>query len=325
MKCKFIEKSLVFMLLFMLYSPLKAQEWLTNIKNPRMPYTFQYSSQTLKESDAETYSDKIEMEKVSGKVILPISISMDQKHSLSADFNQTQIDQINKNTTSPIPEKLTEEKYGYQFINHKDDRRYYGANFMVGSASDKPFHNWSVTEVSLTTFYYYEQTPMSSWTFLINYSNQRSFLPHVPLPGVTYMYNNQEGFTLIAGIPVFGFVWRFADDWMFNYFSLIPWSHQAKLTYFVSRPFQIYLEYKIAPETFKLVDYTDNEDRVIMEDQKAILGTVVPIAKVLSLDIHGGYSFGRKIYQAKRPGSSEDWLEEIEDQAFFNAQMGIRF
>ena len=312
-----------FLLVFPQYSA--AQEWIQNIKNPRMPFTLQYSSQNIRASDAKNYSDELEMEKASAKAVLPISKSLDNKQSLSFDFNETKIEQINESPSTPIPDKLTEMKFGHQFILKENEREYYGMNTQIGSSSDEPFFDWSVTEVSVTPFYYYDKTPYSSWVFMLNYSNQRSFLPHVPLPGFIYMYNNQEGFSLFAGVPVVGFFYSVTDKLLINYSSLIPWMHQFKVTYFIFGPVQLYSEFKMAPEIFKLVDSVDNEDRVILEDKRVTLGTKFPILPGLSLDIHGGYSYDREIYQAKRPGSGTDWLEEIDDQKFFNIQLGARF
>ncbi|MES2769644.1 MAG: hypothetical protein V4596_10920 [Bdellovibrionota bacterium] len=326
MKCKFIENSLFFTLAFIFLSPnLGAQEWIQNIKNPKLPYIIQYSTQSLSSSEAERFSDKIEMDRASAKVVVPFSKSEEFKQSFSFDFNQTKIEQINESPTSPVPDKLTEEKFGYQFISKINDQKYYGMNTEIGSSSDEPFHNWSVTEVSLTPFYYYDKTPRSSWVFMLNYSNQRAILPHIPLPGFIYIRNNQKGFTLFAGIPVFGFFYKISDSLMMNYFTLLPWMHQFKVTYFVKYPIQIYAEFKMAPELFKSIDYVDNEDRIILRDQRAVLGTQFPVVDNLTLDIHGGVSFNREIYQAEDPSKSKDWLEEIEDQTFFNAELGIKF
>jgi hypothetical protein len=73
------------------------------------------------------------------------------------------------------------------------------------------------------------------------------------------------------------------------------------------------------------VNYVQNEDRVILEDQKIILGSKFPLTESLGLDLYGGYSFNRKIYQAKRPGSQKDWREEMANQSFFNIQLMVKF
>lgn len=325
MKCKFIEKSLIFMLMFMPLAPAKAQEWIQNLRNPNMPFILQYSGQSLSASKADNYSDEIDMEKTSAKIVAPLTRSPEFKQSLSFDFHQTQIEQINAVPGNPVPDQLTEIKFGHQFIMKKEEGRHYGMNTQIGSASDEPFHNWSVTSVELTPFYFYDQTSASSWMFLINYSNQRSFLPHIPLPGVMYIYNNQAGMTLFGGIPVFGITYSFTPKVMVSYFTLLPWMHHLKFTYFIDGPsLQLYTEYKIAPEMYKPINYVENEDRVILEDHKAILGIKFPLTEGLSMDVHGGYSLNRKIYQAERPGAHKDWQEHIQDQAFFNAQLGIR-
>lgn len=291
-----------------------------------MPFQLYYSGQGLSSSKAENYSDEVELQSTAGKLSIPVSKDPDFKQALSVDYSDVQIEQINADADSPLPENLTEIKTGHQFISTLDDQRRWGVNTQVGSASDEPFHNWSVTEVSVTAFYSKDTTETNNWVYLLNYSNQRSFLPHIPLPGFMYIYNNKKGLMLLAGVPVVGFNYRATPKFMITLFSVIPWTHNFKLTYFLSgRETQLYTEYKISPESYKLIDYEDSEDRVIMDDHKAIAGIKFPLFGNLSMDVHGGYSMNRKIYQAERPGASTDWEEHLEDQAFFNAQFGIVF
>lgn len=326
MKCKFIEKSLIFTLFFLAVSPLKAQEWILNLKNPEMPFQFYYGGQGLSSAKAEKYSDEVELETSSAKLSAPISKDKDFKQALSLDYSDVNIRQINADANSPLPENLTELKGGHQFISTIDDQRRWGVNTQLGSASDEAFHNWSVIDIGVTAFYSQDKSEESTWVYLLNYSNQRSFLPHIPLPGFIYIYNNKQGLMLLAGIPVVGFNYMATPKFMITLFSIIPWTHNFKLTYFLSgRKTQIYTEYKISPESYKLVDYKDSEDRVILDDHKAIAGIKFPLVENLSMDIHAGHSMNRKIYQAKRPGASTDWEENLEDQAFFNVQFGIVF
>lgn len=326
MKCKFSEKSLFFaLLLMMLSSQLHAQEWIQNIKNPNMPFLLQISSQTLGYSEAENYSDEVKIDRISAKAVVPFSQSENFKQSFSLDFNQFKIDQLNKAGNSPIPDKLSEEKIGYQFSSKKDEDKYYGLNLLIGSSSDKPFHDWSVTEVNLTPYYYFDKNPNESWVLLLNYSNQRSFLPNIPLPGFIYIYNTHRRLSLYAGIPVFGAIYKATDNILLNYISVLPWMHQFKMTYLRFAPFQIYSEYKVASEVFKSVNYVENEDRIILQDQKVTIGLKTPLTKEMSLDVYSGVSFDRKIYQSERPHSSKDWNEKIENQKFFNIQLGVKF
>lgn len=326
MKCKFIEKSLVFCLFFVVSKPLQAQEWIMNLRNPNMPFQLQYSGQTLSSSRAEKYSDEMEVERTSGRMTIPISKEASLKQSVSFDYTHTQFKQVNETPQSPIPEKLTEMRSGYQLISQIDDLRHWGLNTQFGSSSDEPFHNWNVIDVSVTSFYAVDTSPESTWVYLLNYSNQRSFLPHIPLPGFIYIYNNKKGLVLLAGIPVFGMNYLITPKLMMSYFSILPWTHNLKFSYFLrGKDLQLYTEYKISADTYKLLDYVDNEDRVILSDYKAILGIKLPLTYTLIMDLHGGYSMKRKIYQAKRPGATPDWEENLASQAFFNAQLGVSF
>ena len=64
------------------------------------------------------------------------------------------------------------------------DRRGWGAGASVGSASDVPFHSIHETIFSAAARYEIPSKERNSWVFLLNYSNNRTFLNNVPLPGV---------------------------------------------------------------------------------------------------------------------------------------------
>ncbi len=290
-----------------------------------MPFQMQYSGQTLSSSRAENFSDEVEVRKSAGRMSAPISKDPELKQAVSLDYAHTQLIQTNQAPQSPLPEDLTEFKAGYQMISKLNDRKHWGLNTQVGSSSDEPFHNWSVIDVSVTSFYAVDKTPETTWVFLLNYSNQRSFLPHIPLPGFMYIYNNKKGLVFFAGVPVVGFSYKFTQRTMLSYFSVLPWTHNLKFSYFLNgRESQIYTEYRIASETYKLVDHQDSRDRVILSDHRAIAGVKFPVSTVI-LDLQAGYSMNREIYQARRPGASPDWEEDLKSQAFFNAQLGINF
>ncbi len=73
------------------------------------------------------------------------------------------------------------------------------------SPSDRPFYSLDEINLNLTMAIAPNENPARKkenyWIFLMNYSNNRSFLPNIPLPAATYVITTQNGWVYSLGAP----------------------------------------------------------------------------------------------------------------------------
>lgn len=318
--------NILILIIFLFANNAHSYEWIFNLRSKRpLPITFHLQNEALRDSKTESFSDSIQIKKIQGRIFLPIANEDVHRWNIAFEASHYNLNQTNKRLESPIPSKLTKIENDI-FYSHNDySGEAYGAALQIGSSSDEPFSEWGVTSLQVTGFYYMEQSPKSSWLLLLNYSNLRSFLPHIPLPGVAYAYSQGKQFSLFAGIPFVGLNWHFLDRFQLTYFSTIIFSNKIKLAYNLTEQMQIYTEFLYNPETFKLKGAANDEDRVIVDETSIRLGLKYPLTPVITLDALMGQTLRRRIYQAEIVSSSKDWVENIENQTFYNIQFGFRY
>lgn len=184
-------------------------------------------------------------------------------------------------------------------VSHKHDlreQRSLGVLASYGSASDRPFKNARDNTVMVNMTYLYNP----KWLWLVNYSNNRTFLNNVPLPGVAYIKEASREKSMIFGFP-FIYIHRpiFGHNFSYKYFALLPYNHRFRLNYNHFSFFKPYVSYEQAPRVFFDSDRTDKSLRNFWFDRKVAIGIEKSFGPLLKLDIQFGRAFDREFFQAE--------------------------
>lgn len=130
----------------------------------------------------------------------------------------------------------------------------------------------------------------NSWLYFVNYSNNRTLLNNIPLPGIAYSFNKPTS-KIVVGLP-FSFLLFRPDPWLFVS-VLSPFFATADLGYRVWGPIQIYSSVGWTPRAYQnLVD--GSEDRLIYNKKEAALGARAFFGPLGSLSIAYVQEFDRK-------------------------------
>ena len=215
-----------------------------------------------------------------------------------------------------IPKDIWDIKLGAGYRHHFQNRRSAGLLLGVHSPSDRPFNSIDETVIDATAFYRVPAKDRNSWVFFLNYGNRRSFLNHVPLPGMAYAYApSRETFALI-GLPVAMARTRFRDDWSLDIFYFPPVRGRVTLAYALSPRLSPYVTVRSYRDAFLLADRSDPDEWLRHEIIEGDLGLKWQATERLSLDAHIGYAFDRKVYQSDSFGDDDDGLDLDSGVAF---------
>ena len=198
-----------------------------------------------------------------------------------------------------VPTKLWDFSGGANFSRRLGDRRGWGFGAGVGSASDAPFRSLHETIFSAAARYELPSGERNSWVLLLNYSNNRTFLNNVPLPGVAYVVRDPaSGLTAAFGFPFAMIRWKADEDWTLSasVFGGASWSLEADRRL---RPATLYARLERQPRQWLRAERADDSNRLIEDEKDIRVGARAPLGARFGLDGAVGWSFDRRFSEAR--------------------------
>lgn len=207
---------------------------------------------------------------------------------------------------------------GYKRLT--ESNRFWSVSGSYGSASDKPFQNGRDGTISLN----YLQQFSNNWFGVLNYSNNRTFLNNVPLPGFFYVKEMTHERALIFGFPIIYWMRPVGHHWTFRYFGILPWAHRLRLSFNKWKILRPYFGYEESPQSYFRHDREKRRDRVFWFDRRISLGAEI-LLKGIRLDISGGYAFDRQLYEARNFQEKKNFLFNLENGYFAGLSFRYNF
>ena len=202
-------------------------------------------------------------------------------------------------TNFVVPTKLWDMQAGANYSRQLGDRRGWGVGGGVGSASDVPFHSIHETDLSLAARYELPSRERNSWILLLNYSNNRTFLNNVPLPGFAYVIREPDkGLTAVIGFPFALVRYKPDENWTLSA-SLFGGSNYTLEAARRVKPVTLYARLARDPQQWLRAGRSDYSNRLIYDEKDARLGARAPLGAGLSLDGSLGWSFDRRFSEAR--------------------------
>lgn len=195
----------------------------------------------------------------------------------------------------------------------------------AGSASDRPFNSYDELSLMVNVFYKYTRSPVSSWMFLANYSNRRSFLPHVPLPGAAYIYQPGRRTLIVAGMPFF--MARFpagkSTDIMLRYF--IPDQVKLESATRLGRGFSLLAGGERDETSFFLSDRDQKEDALFYLENRVYGGLQWADRGSTEIRCTVGYAMDRHFFQGEDDDEDDIDRVNLDDAADLRISVSRRF
>jgi hypothetical protein len=233
---------------------------------------------------------------------LGVPIYQNDRNAFSASVSYTLFHtEISASTTPPpisFSNDLHDIRMGVGYLHKFDKGRRMGIDIGLGSASDEPFRTYDEMTINSNAAYAFP-SGKNEWLFVLNFSNNRSFLNYIPLPGVVYRYRVSPRFTALLGMPVLGLFASPVDKLLLNVFILAPVRAKAQATYFFLGPIRAFATINWGQQRFFRSNRTEKRDLFFYDDVRVDAGVVSPLGKGFSLEIAAGYAFFRSIFEGK--------------------------
>lgn len=195
---------------------------------------------------------------------------------------------------------------------------------LVGSASDRPFQSYDETSLMLNAFYRYSQSRESAWLWMANYSNRRSFLPHIPLVGVAWQYTPSRRRMALLGFPFSMLRWTMGRDMT----GLLTYMPADRLRLEFEKPltpsWSVALGGERYEDSFFPSDRNDADDTLYFTGDRAYLKTSWKATRRLTLHAGTAYEAGRRIHLGEDDDDDEDRLD-LDDGWTFSASLTWRY
>lgn len=257
--------------------------------------------------------------RLSGETAHPLK---QEKFFISAPVNRNQTDPASLNwkwshlnleseerfeSGAPIPGDFYNSEFGLSYKHNDGEKKFWGVTASVGSAGDQTFQSRTKTVYSANAFYSMSDDLTSRWLWIVNYSNNRSFLNHIPIPGVAYIYRPSADFMGIFGFP-FAMIRLKLDDLWSSTWLVGPYIYKAELSRRIQGPLQAYLSADNGIQSFYREARSRDDDRVFYSESRALLGLKTPLRSGLFIDLFAGFVYSRSVAE------TEDFQAALKDE-----------
>jgi len=226
-------------------------------------------------------------------------------------------------TGRDFPDQLWNVNVGLN-AKHRFDNGWTGMLFAsFGSASDKPFHSVRELTGNLGGFLRIPAAnERDNWLVgaFYMFNSQVNF----PIPILAYGWNPSERLQVNIGLP-FSVNWKPSDEWTLA-FSYVPLLNiNSRLTYAFDPCLRFFGGYEYLTETYLLAGRTDTNDQFFSIEQRLITGVQWDVWKGASVEVNGGYSFGRYYGEGDNQFSSLRDKVDIGSGPFLGAAFRWKF
>ena len=290
----------------------------------RFSYSFQQTENTNAKSAGQIFADQSNDAALSYKFYQKDDVSLSARASVKEDgFETKAVIPVSRQSLSM---NLWNPAFDLTYSRKLENERFFAQSMNLSSPSNKPFARSRDYVVQTNSFYKIPagDKKQDTWLFLVNFSNNRSSLNYIPLPGFAYYWNTSDDFKLTVGLPFF-FLWCAPfPKTMFTMMFLVPRVLKTKFSYFIFGPVQTYLGFQISDQNYMLENRSDKQDRLYYEKRDLHLGISSPLSKSFPavLDLSSGYQFGQRIFQGKRL-SDRDTSQRVELEPAFYGQAKV--
>lgn len=203
----------------------------------------------------------------------------------------------------------------------KDDKSL-GLMASFGSSSDKPFRNGRDGTILINSTYQLNE----KWVLLGNYSNNRTFLNNVPLPGFIYISEQSRESTMMLGFPFIYVLKPFCENnFSFKYIGILPYNHRVRVLFNRLSIFKPYLGFEQGPMVFFDSERTSNNERTFWFERKAMMGIEKSFGPFLKIDFQFGNSFNREYFTARSFARSHSDIRKINDGMYGSLNLRSSF
>ncbi len=225
--------------------------------------------------------------------------------SVRANFVET--DAVLPTTGGRFPGNLTDVRFGPTYRRKFGNDWVSGLSVQMGSASDVPFGKYDDSELIATWFLRIPSGERNAWVFFLNYSNNRDFANHIPLPGFGYAFGDGKFCRGLLGVPVVAatFFPKSKANLSLTYLPLL--NVKAELGYDLLPPLRLFTEFRWGSEIFFRNAQPDRKLRLFLVDKRISGGVRLRAARWAEIRLAGGWIFDRMAFESRAVYKDRDY------------------
>ena len=287
-------KFLIVILLFLFAQSVSAQ-MIGNLLSPRQPVSslssqhhfFQDFSQYQVSASQNLYSNNL------------------QRLSFSGTWEEVAFE-------DPHTPRLQKAEAGLNYTLKHTETSESSLGIMYGSASDDIFSSSDVSTLSINLLH--KRSP--KWYFLVNYSNNRSFLNNIPIPSFLYVHTLSRERTIVFGVPFFFLRSNINESLSLQYSSLMPYIHRLSLQYRPSFLFSFSLEANQLVETFIPKIRENKDERYYLLKRQVLASINFHLKRSLSAKLQFGHQFDSRFFMSEGFRDNRSMTRKLDDNFF---------
>lgn len=234
-------------------------------------------------------------------------------------------DRMTKASNGLIPKDVGSTAIG-PFGRHKlENGDIIAGDFQLGRSGIQLGSSDTATTVSANFFWSRKKDENEGqWLYLLSYSNSRSTLNGIPVPGFAYIKAFKSELSQgmwVAGAPFFFGIVR-TQPWSFTTF-ISPFAAFAESGYSFYGPFGVFARFGWQPQGFKLTG--GPSERIVYEEFRTILGARGPLARWAMLSVGVAYADGRRVAWGDSILKLADYESRLEDEVSLYLNLSGRF
>jgi hypothetical protein len=216
-------------------------------------------------------------------------------------------------TGQAFPSALWDVRMGLSYRHEFDNGWIAGTTVNVGSASDKPFHSINEMTEGISGFLRIPQGDRNAWLLSVSYSPTAQL--NFPIPMVAYIWWPSDYFRAQIGLPLH-IMYRPTEDITLDASYMLLTSLRGQVVYRVAPQIRLHAGYDFSNEGFFLADRTDTQARFFSYEQRVSTGVQYTFSRNASIDLSGGYIFGRYYFEGRRLSDTSSNRVDVGDGLF---------
>lgn len=328
-KTKGFFTALFLALLFWIPSGSFAQEDFFRAIRPEMgksPTQLGYQFRTYPAQDVAGQGKDLALNQQVLSLFHPISQDSNHEWALVGNlrFTDVRTDAQFPDSKESFPSRLWDLNGGTLYRHKLQNDWIAGAFLTVGSASDRPFASYDELTIHANLFLRIPHEGPNAWLFLLNYANNREFWPHIPIPGVGYVYEPSEAYRFIIGIPFLSAQLRPVEDLSLDLSYFAVRNVQVRLSYRFWKSLRTFGAFEWRNERYFRADRSDPNDRLFYYEKRLSIGLQWNLGRV-TIDGSGGFAFDRFYFESEKYENRGQNRLDVGNGPYGSIQVGFRF
>lgn len=231
---------------------------------------------------------------------IPFYQNEDTTYALSAKTQNLSFNSIADQGNFVAPQKLSDRHFGLSWSQQTEQEQVWGLALSYGSASDKPFSGSDVSTIGATLTKQQPASENANWIYLLSYSNNRTILNGIPLPGFAYTFTSATKTSGGAiGIPFFSY-WMAPSPKLFaSFFVLLPSVARMQAGYMLWGPLQANAKLEWSQQVYMRSQRTEATERIFYDSKRAAASLKSFFSRQTHVELEFARVFDRSMFNGE--------------------------